>query len=69
MVGIKTQPFCYFLYMMKDIINNVSRLIFSDKSEKLVILYEDGSTKDINMTRDEYDNMIKTGDFSIIKNG
>lgn len=55
--------------MIKDLINNVSRLIFIDNKQKLVIVYEDSTTKEFDMTRDEYDNMIKTGDFSIIKNG
>lgn len=52
--------------MIKNIINNVSRLIFNDIKQKLVILYEDSTTKEINMTREEYDEMIKNKNFSII---
>lgn len=55
--------------MIGDLINNVSRLIFSDNKQKLVIVYKDLTTKEFDMTRAEYDEMIKTGDFSIIKNG
>ena len=55
--------------MIKDIINNVSRLIFSDIDQKLVIVYNDLTTKEFDMTREDYDKMIQTGDFSIIKNG
>lgn len=55
--------------MIKDVINNVSRLIFVDDKQKLVIVYEDLTTKEFDMTREEYDKMILTGDFSIIKNG
>lgn len=61
--------FCYLLNMIGDLINNVSRLIFSDNKQKLVIVYKDLTTKEFDMTRAEYDEMIKTGDFSIIKNG
>ena len=55
--------------MIGDIINNVSRLFFNDIEKKLVITYKDDSIKEIDMTRDEYDKMIKSGDFSIIKHG
>lgn len=55
--------------MIGDLINNASRLIFSDNTKKLVIVYQDSTTKEFDMTREEYDEMIKTGDFSILKNG
>lgn len=49
--------------MISDILNNVKRLVYDNNRHKLTILYKDLSSKDIEMSEDEYEEMIKTGNF------
>ena len=54
--------------MLRDIIGNISRLIYNDLVETLTIVYSDGERKEIKLTKEEYEEMIKTGNFSILSN-
>lgn len=53
--------------MISDILPNVHRLVHNNLKNKLTIIYKDSSTKEIDMTNDEYEEMIMNRNFSKIK--
>ena len=45
------------------ITDNIKRLIYNEINESLTIVYNNDERKTINMSKEEYMDMLKTGDF------
>ena len=49
------------------ITEDIKRLLYNDIHETITITYNDGSSKTIKMSKEDYLDMIKTGNFKRIK--
>lgn len=55
------------LHIILMITEDIKRLIYNDLHQTLTIIYNNGESKVINMSKQEYEDMIKTGNFKILK--